>query len=138
MTLALRGTIDNQLSAQQFLTDVTSESYRLYQARYEKGVESYLQVLDSRRALYGAQQNLIGVRLLNVATLWGTVPSSRRNLHFSGIVVRGRAAAIGVTRVIVQLPIYDDLSHTIPTITLTGLCRIGRFGKPRHIPLADR
>lgn len=71
--LAQRGTIDDQLSAQQSLTDATSESYRLSQARYEKGVDSYLQVLDSQRALYGAQQNLIGVRLvrlLNVATLY--------------------------------------------------------------------
>lgn len=71
--LAQRGTIDNQFSAQQFFADATSESYCLYQARYEKGVDSYLQVLDSQRALYGAQQNLIGVRLvrlLNVATLY--------------------------------------------------------------------
>jgi len=71
--LAQRGTIDDQLKAQQSLADATAESYRLSQARYEKGVDSYLAVLDSQRALYGAQQNLIGVRLtrlLNLATLY--------------------------------------------------------------------
>ncbi|NTU43034.1 MAG: AdeC/AdeK/OprM family multidrug efflux complex outer membrane factor, partial [Nitrospirales bacterium] len=62
--LAQRGTIDDQVSAQQSLTDATAESYRLAQARYEKGVDSYLAVLDSQRSLYSAQQDLIAVRLL--------------------------------------------------------------------------
>ncbi len=61
--LAQRGTIDEQLAAQQSLTDATAESYRLSQARYDKGVDSYLSVLDSQRSLYGAQQGLITVRL---------------------------------------------------------------------------
>ncbi len=67
--LAQRGTIDEQLAAQQSLSDATTESYRLSQARYEKGVDSYLTVLDSQRSLYGAQQNLIGVRLSRLANL---------------------------------------------------------------------
>ena len=67
--LAQRGTIDDQLAAQQSLTDATSESYRLSQARYEKGVDSYLQVLDSQRSLYSAQQNLISTRLARLANL---------------------------------------------------------------------
>jgi len=71
--LAQRGTIDDQLAAQKSLTDATSESYRLSRARYEKGVDSYLTVLDSQRSLYGAQQNLIGTRLSrldNLVTLY--------------------------------------------------------------------
>ncbi|ABQ27652.1 AdeC/AdeK/OprM family multidrug efflux complex outer membrane factor [Geotalea uraniireducens] len=71
--LAQRGTIDDQLAAQQSLTDATGESYNLSQARYEKGVDSYLNVLDSQRSLYGAQQNMISVRLArlnNLATLY--------------------------------------------------------------------
>jgi multidrug efflux system outer membrane protein len=71
--LAQRGTIDEQLSAQQSLTDATAESYRLSQARYEKGVDGYLTVLDSQRFLYGAQQNLIAARLTrlnNLVTLY--------------------------------------------------------------------
>ena len=68
-TLAQLGTIDDQLTAQQSLTDATSESYRLSQARYDKGVDSYLTVLDSQRSLYGAQQNLIGVRFARLSNL---------------------------------------------------------------------
>ncbi|AJE02687.1 AdeC/AdeK/OprM family multidrug efflux complex outer membrane factor [Geobacter pickeringii] len=67
--LAQRGTIDDQVAAQQSLTDATGESYRLSQARYEKGVDNYLQVLDSQRSLYGSQQNLISVRLSRLANL---------------------------------------------------------------------
>jgi multidrug efflux system outer membrane protein len=71
--LAQRGTIDDQLTAQQSLTEATAGSYRLSQARYEKGVDSYLVVLDSQRSLYDAQQSLITVRLLrfiNQVTLY--------------------------------------------------------------------
>jgi len=67
--LAQRGTIDDQIAAQQSLTDATSESYRLSQARYDKGVDSYLNVLDSQRSLYSAQQNLIATRLTRLATM---------------------------------------------------------------------
>jgi multidrug efflux system outer membrane protein len=67
--LAQRGTIDDQLAAQRSLTDATAESYRLSQARYEKGVDSYLNVLDSQRSLYTAQQNLIDTRLARLTNL---------------------------------------------------------------------
>jgi len=67
--LAQRGTIDDQLAAQRSLTDATAESYRLSQARYEKGVDSYLNVLDSQRSLYGAQQNMISVRFVRLSNL---------------------------------------------------------------------
>jgi multidrug efflux system outer membrane protein len=67
--LAQKGTIDDQVAANQSLTNATSESFRLSQARYEKGVDSYLTVLDSQRSLYGAQQNLITVRLTKLANL---------------------------------------------------------------------
>lgn len=71
--LAQRGVIDEQLSAQQSLTAATATRYRLSQARYEKGVDSYLAVLDSHRSLYSAQQDLIATRLtrlLNLVTLY--------------------------------------------------------------------
>jgi multidrug efflux system outer membrane protein len=71
--LARRGTIDEQLSAQQSLTDATTESYRLSQARFDRGVDSYLAVLVSQRSSYTAQQGLIGVRLArldNLVTLY--------------------------------------------------------------------
>jgi multidrug efflux system outer membrane protein len=74
--LAQQGTIDEQVAAQQSLTEATAQSYRLSQARYEKGVDSYLNVLDSQRSLYGAQQNLITTRLsrlTNLVTLYKVV-----------------------------------------------------------------
>lgn len=67
--LAQRGTIDDQLAAQQSLTAATAENYHLSNARYENGVDSYLAVLDSQRSLYVAQQNLIAVRLARLTNL---------------------------------------------------------------------
>ena len=67
--LALRGTINDQVAAQQSLTDATGASYRLSQARYEEGSDSYLNILDSQRSLYGSEQNLISVRLARLTNL---------------------------------------------------------------------
>ena len=67
--LAQRGTLGDQLEAQQSLTDATAVTYRLSQARYEKGIASYLDVLDSQRSLYSAQQGLIAVRLSRLTNL---------------------------------------------------------------------
>jgi multidrug efflux system outer membrane protein len=61
--LAQHGTLGAQLDAQQALTDATDVAYRLSQARYSKGISSYLDVLVSQRSLYIAQQGLITVRL---------------------------------------------------------------------------
>lgn len=67
--LAARGTFDEQLAAQQALVDATGEAYRLSQARYRSGVDSYLAVLDAQRSLYAAQQSLITLRLSRSANL---------------------------------------------------------------------
>lgn len=67
--LAQRGTIDEQLTAQQSLVDATAESYRLSEVRFSKGIDSFLSVLDSQRSLYSAQQNLISVRLARLTNL---------------------------------------------------------------------
>lgn len=67
--LAQSGTINEQLAAQQSLTDATSESHKLSRARFDKGVDSYLTVLDSQRSLYGAQQGLISTRQASLASL---------------------------------------------------------------------
>jgi len=74
--LAQRGTIGDQLAAQKSLTDATGESYLLSRARYEKGIDSYLNVLDSQRSLYNARKDLISVRLsqlTNLVTLYKTL-----------------------------------------------------------------
>jgi len=65
--LAQRGTLGDQLSAQQSLVDAAAVTRRLSDARYEKGVDSYLSVLDAQRTHYAARQNLIAVRLALLA-----------------------------------------------------------------------
>jgi multidrug efflux system outer membrane protein len=65
--LAVRGTVDRQLAAQQSLVQANAETYRLAQARYDKGLDSFLSVLDAQRSLYGAQQGLVALRLAKVA-----------------------------------------------------------------------
>ena len=56
--LAVHGTVEDQLAAQQSLVDATAETYRISEARYTKGIDSYLSVLDAQRSLYAAQQVL--------------------------------------------------------------------------------
>jgi outer membrane protein, multidrug efflux system len=61
--LAVKATLDEQLAAQKSLVDATDASYRLSEARFKSGIDSYLSVLDSQRAMYASQQNLITLRL---------------------------------------------------------------------------
>ena len=61
--LATRGTIDERLNAQQALVDATASSFKINDARYRKGADTYLNALVSQRALYAAQQGLISTRL---------------------------------------------------------------------------
>jgi multidrug efflux system outer membrane protein len=71
--LAVRGTVNQQIAAQQSLVDAVTETYRLSNARYTKGIDSYLSVLDAQRSLYGAEQGLIALRLArlnNVVALY--------------------------------------------------------------------
>ncbi len=71
--LAQYGTLSSQLKAQRALTNATADAYRLSQALYSKGISSYLDVLDSQRSFYSAQQGLIAVRLAklnNLVTLY--------------------------------------------------------------------
>ena len=101
--LAAKGTIEEQLAAQQSLTEAVEVTYRLSNQRYEKGIDSFLGVLDAHRSLYAAQQGLISTRLAQLAArvnlysvLGGDVddatpPPDRRRLllvqplvHFTG------------------------------------------------------
>lgn len=71
--LAVRGTIQEQLSAQSALVDAASDSYRLADARYSKGADTFLNALDSQRTLYSAQKTLVSTRLAaleNAVTLY--------------------------------------------------------------------
>ena len=78
--LAVRGTVDRQIAAQQSLIEAVSEAYRLSNARYTRGIDSYLGVLDAQRSLYAAQQGLIMlhlVRLANRVTLYSVLGGGR-------------------------------------------------------------
>jgi multidrug efflux system outer membrane protein len=66
-TLAVRGTVDQQVAAQQSLVAAVAETHRLSSSRYERGLDSYLGVLDAQRSLYAAQQGLVGLRLAKLA-----------------------------------------------------------------------
>ena len=67
--LAQRGTIDEQLEAQLSLVDATAETYRLSEVRFSRGIDSFLNVLDSQRSLYNTQQRLITIRLARLTNL---------------------------------------------------------------------
>ncbi|MDX9822805.1 MAG: efflux transporter outer membrane subunit [Syntrophales bacterium] len=74
--LAVRDTVNRQIEAQQSLVDAVSETYRLSNARYTRGIDSYLSVLDAQRSLYSAQQGLIVLhlsRLANRVTLYNVL-----------------------------------------------------------------
>ncbi|MDO8721455.1 MAG: efflux transporter outer membrane subunit, partial [Syntrophales bacterium] len=71
--LAVQGTVGQQIAAQQSLVDADAEIYRLSNARYTKGIDSYLGVLDAQRSLYTTQQAMINIqlaRLTNLVTLY--------------------------------------------------------------------
>ena len=71
--LARQGTIGEQLSAEQALVDAASQALTLSNARYERGIDTYLNVLIAQRTLYNAQQSLIGTvltRLTNTVSLY--------------------------------------------------------------------
>ena len=61
--LAVRGTLDERMAAQSALVEAAEKSFRIHDARYQKGAESYLSTLVSQRELYNVQQNLIGAGL---------------------------------------------------------------------------
>ncbi len=60
--LATRGTIGEQLAAQEALVAAADNSFTIAQARFVKGVDSYLAALIAQRALYSSQQELVTTR----------------------------------------------------------------------------
>ncbi|MCL4179650.1 MAG: efflux transporter outer membrane subunit [Verrucomicrobia bacterium] len=86
--LAVQGTVDQQLNAQQSLVDAFAHTYRLANSRFDKGIDSYLGVLDAQRSLFAAQQVLVFLRLEKLANQvalyavlgggWQTAPAQAR------------------------------------------------------------
>ena len=67
--LAQRGTLGDQIAAQESLVDATNVTYRLSDARYKSGIDNYLGVLDAQRSLYASQEVLIELRLARLTNL---------------------------------------------------------------------
>jgi outer membrane protein, multidrug efflux system len=62
--LARRGTIDDQLAADRRQLDATADTYRLTEARYRGGIDTFLASLDAQRSLYTAQRGLVATQLV--------------------------------------------------------------------------
>ncbi len=67
--LTLRTTLVAQRKAQQALVVALEETWRLYDARYQAGMDSYLGVLVAQQAYYNAQRGEVTVRLAEQANL---------------------------------------------------------------------
>ena len=65
--LARRGTIEAQTNAQRALTAAATTNYRLSEARYRGGIDTFLQSLDAQRSLYSAQRSLIATQLVGAS-----------------------------------------------------------------------
>jgi len=61
--LSVKSTINLQITAQESLVKALTEVHRLAELRYDKGMDSYLSVLDAQRSLYRARLVLIMLRL---------------------------------------------------------------------------
>lgn len=71
--LARRGTIDDQLRAVQLQADAAADTYKLANARYRGGIDTFLASLDAQRSLYTTQRQLVTTRL--------TAATNRVNLY---------------------------------------------------------
>ncbi|WP_294197322.1 efflux transporter outer membrane subunit [uncultured Sphingomonas sp.] len=74
--LARRGTITEQLAANQRFYVAAQDTLNLTNARYRGGIDTYLTSLDAQRQLYSAQRTLVQtqlVRATNLVTLYRTL-----------------------------------------------------------------
>ncbi|MEH3105258.1 MAG: efflux transporter outer membrane subunit [Sphingomonas phyllosphaerae] len=74
--LARRGTITDQLAANQRFYTAAVDTLNLTNARYRGGIDTYLTSLDAQRQLYSAQRTLVAtqlVRATNLVTLYRTL-----------------------------------------------------------------
>jgi multidrug efflux system outer membrane protein len=67
--LARRGTIADQERAQRALTAAASDNYKLSDARYRGGIDTFLNSLDAQRSLYSARRSLVATELTKAANL---------------------------------------------------------------------
>lgn len=67
--LAQRGTIAEQVAAQDARANAAQVAARLSDARYRAGVDSFLVSLDAQRTAYSARQQLVTTRLTRATNL---------------------------------------------------------------------
>jgi len=79
--LAVQATANDRVASQERLVAAANDSQRLSGARYERGVDGYLTLLDAQRTAYAARQSLIATRLVretNLVTLYRTLGGGTR------------------------------------------------------------
>ena len=64
--LAVRQNIGDRLAAQRRLVSATNTTYKLSNARFRAGIDSYLTVLDAQRTSYSAEQALLLLEQANM------------------------------------------------------------------------
>ena len=62
--LARRGTIAEQLRADQAQAEAATDTYKLTEARYRGGIDTFLSSLDAQRSLFTAERTLVATRLI--------------------------------------------------------------------------
>ncbi|HEX7656365.1 MAG TPA: efflux transporter outer membrane subunit, partial [Sphingomonas sp.] len=67
--LARRGTIDAQATADHNNVAHSADNYRLSDARYKGGIDTYLNSLDAQRTLYSAQRTYVSTELTKATNL---------------------------------------------------------------------
>ena len=67
--LARRGTIGDQVAADERLRAAALDTYTLATARYRGGIDTFLSSLDAQRSLYAARRRLVGSRLTSASNL---------------------------------------------------------------------
>lgn len=65
--LARQGTIAEQLAANVNFASAAQDTYRLSDARYRGGIDTFLSSLDAQRSLYTAQRNLVATQLVGAS-----------------------------------------------------------------------
>jgi len=74
--LARRGTINDQMAAQNALVAAATDEYVLEEARFRQGIDPFLNSLEAQRTLYAARRTLASTRLIradNLVTLYRTL-----------------------------------------------------------------
>ena len=74
--LARRGTMNDEIAAQQRNQAVSADAYLLEEDRYRAGIDPFLNVLVSQRSYFSAQQSLVQTKLTaaqNIVTTYSSI-----------------------------------------------------------------